>query len=84
MEILLELSSTKAFNQKKWFKIMFTGGIEVVEVAYELKATSNKRQSCYLPVVLPSGAEVNNYTHSDPLNYSDVEVVTKSVSEDDE
>ena len=70
---LLVLESSLLFKQDKWFKDKYAGSIEVAEVAYELKATSNKRQARYLPLVLSNGSEVNLYTHSSPINYSTIE-----------
>jgi hypothetical protein len=71
---LLILESSKVFNQEKWFKSPFTGSIEVADVAYQLKATSNKRQARYMPVQSDSGHEYNIYMHSSPLNYSEIEL----------
>lgn len=73
MSGLLVLESSVLFKQEKWFKDKYAGSIEVAEVAYELKATSNKRQARYLPVVLNNGVEVNLYTHSSPMKYVTLE-----------
>jgi DNA polymerase elongation subunit (family B) len=62
------------FKQDKWFKAVFEGNIEVIDVAYQLKATSNKRQPQYLDLVLPNKVSVSVYTHSEPFNYSDIEL----------
>lgn len=74
LDMLLVLESSKLIQQKKWFKDSFQGTIEVVDVAYQLKATSNKRQARYMPVQSESGNEYNIYMHSSPYNYSDIVV----------
>jgi hypothetical protein len=56
---LLILESSKLIQQKKWYKDTFQGTIEVADVAYQLKATSNKRQARYMPVNSKNGNEYN-------------------------
>jgi hypothetical protein len=73
---LLILESSRLIHQKKWFKDTFQGSIEVADVAYQLKATSNKRQARYMPVNSKNGNEYNIYMYSSPFNYSDIEVST--------
>jgi hypothetical protein len=45
---LLIVDSSRAYNQEKWYKHILEGTITVSDVAYTLKATSNKRQSVYI------------------------------------
>lgn len=44
MDLLLE-DSSRVYNQQKWYKKILEGSITVTDVAYTLKATSNKRQA---------------------------------------
>jgi hypothetical protein len=74
LQRLLVKETSIVFDQKKWYKKIFDGNIEVINVAYELKATSNKRQPQYLTMELPDETHVNIYTHSTPYNYSEIEV----------
>lgn len=46
-ELLLE-DSSRVYNQQKWYKKILEGTITVTDVAYTLKATSNKRQAIYI------------------------------------
>jgi hypothetical protein len=69
LQKLLVDETSLVFEQKKWFKKIFRGNIEVVDVAYQLKITSNKRQPQYLTMILPDGKEIHIYTHSRPYNY---------------
>jgi hypothetical protein len=71
---LLILESSRLIQQKKWFKDTFQGSIEVADVAYQLKATSNKRQARYMPVNSKNGNEYNIYMYSSPFNYCEIEL----------
>jgi hypothetical protein len=71
---LLVSGTNKTFTQEKWFKSIFSGNIEVVDVAYQLKATSNKRDPQYTSIISPKGNKLDIFTHSEPFNYSDLEV----------
>jgi hypothetical protein len=46
-ELLLE-DTSRVYNQEKWYKKILEGSISVTDVAYTLKATSNKRQPVYI------------------------------------
>ena len=70
---LLTLASSKVFEQNKWYKNLFKGDISVAEVAYELKATSNKRQACYHLNTLPNGYQFEIFTHTIPINYDSID-----------
>lgn len=48
MALLLQQDSSREFNQQKWFKKILEGSITVSDVAYTLKATSNKRLPIYV------------------------------------
>jgi hypothetical protein len=71
---LLTKESSKLFSQHKWYKDAFKARIEVAEVAYELKVTSNKRMAQYEQIIATGGMEFSIYTHSTPLNYNDIEI----------
>lgn len=45
---LLIQDSTREFTQEKWFKSITKGTITISDIAYTLKATSNKRQAVYM------------------------------------
>jgi hypothetical protein len=45
---LLIQDSTREFTQEKWYKSIIKGTITVSDIAYTLKATSNKRQAVYI------------------------------------
>ena len=47
LELLLNKDSSKLFTQSKEYKSLFKSNITVLETAYTLKATSNKRQLIY-------------------------------------
>jgi hypothetical protein len=64
LEKLLIKDSSLDFTQTKWNKNIFKGDISVSEVAYNLKATSNKRSPIYYNSV---------YSGTEPYNYSDIE-----------
>lgn len=49
---LLVKDNNKVLTHEKWLKNCFTGTITVKEIAYTLKATSNKRELIYIDGVL--------------------------------
>jgi len=61
LENLLVKDSTKEFTQDKWFKSLTCGTISIKDVAYNLKVTSNKRESIY---------ENNIFEATMPFNYN--------------
>jgi DNA polymerase type B, organellar and viral len=63
LENLLHKDSTKEFTQDKWFKKIFSGDITITDVAYTLKATSNKREIIYRDGI---------YENTKPYNYNDL------------
>lgn len=63
LENLLVKDSSKEFTQDKWFKKMFDGDISITDVAYTLKATSNKRQIIYRNDI---------FENTKPYNYDDL------------
>jgi len=63
LENLLVRDSSKEFTQDKWFKSLTTGTISVKDVAYNLKITSNKRESIY---------ENGIFEATMPYNYNDL------------
>ena len=67
LEHLLHKDSSLQFNQEKWFKKVFEGEISVNEIAYTLKATSNKRSPIYIN---QDGVEIFNST--EPYNYEEI------------
>jgi hypothetical protein len=69
---LLIEDSKHVFQQHKWYKIVFKGSITIAEVAYELKATSNKRCPEFTRVVVSNGAVHRIYTHSTPYHYDQI------------
>jgi hypothetical protein len=48
LEHLLIEDSSRLFSQEKWFKKLIEGEIQVTDVIYTLKATSNKREAIYI------------------------------------
>jgi hypothetical protein len=48
LALLLQKDSSRELSQQKWFKKVLEGSITVSDVAYTLKATSNKRQPIYV------------------------------------
>ena len=60
---LLVKDSSKEFSQEKWYKKTLAGEITVGDVAYNLKATSNKRFSIY---------ERNRFVGTKPYHYDDI------------
>jgi hypothetical protein len=69
---LLVKETSMYITQEKWYKSIFEGDIEVVKVAHELKATSNKRQPQYLTRELYDGSIISVFTHSEALQYSEI------------
>ena len=63
MEILLFKDVTRNFNQEKWIKNLYSGEINVIQTAYQLAVTSNKRKPIY---------ERDIFTHTDPFNYNEI------------
>jgi len=67
IEELLVKDSTKEFNQTKWFKKVIVGDITIKEVAYTLKATSNK----ILPIYIKQ-EEFEVFNSTEPYNYDEI------------
>ena len=63
LEALLIKDSSREVLQEKWFKKMFEGSITINDVAYNLKTTSNKRQTIYVNDV---------FEYTKPYNYNDI------------
>jgi len=63
LENLLFTDSSLELNQEKWFKKVIEGEINVSEIAYTLKVTSNKRQAIYID---------NVFENTKPFNYDDI------------
>ena len=61
---LLIQDSTREFNQEKWYKSITQGTITVSDIAYTLKATSNKRQAVYIDGI---------YENTIPYFYDEIE-----------
>jgi DNA polymerase type B, organellar and viral len=61
---LLIQDSTREFNQEKWYKSITKGTITTADVAYTLKATSNKRMPVYIDGV---------YENTTPYFYNQIE-----------
>jgi hypothetical protein len=68
LENLLFTDSSLELNQEKWFKKVIEGEINVSEIAYTLKVTSNKRQAIYLKD--ESGNEIFDATK--PFYYDEI------------
>jgi hypothetical protein len=60
LELLLIKDSSKEFSQQKWYKKFIEGEISVIEQAYTLKVTSNKRSPIYNENVFSNTSLVNN------------------------
>jgi hypothetical protein len=60
LEHLLIQDSSKEFTQEKWFKKVIEGEINVSDVAYTLKVTSNKRALIYVDGIF-EGTRPYNY-----------------------
>jgi len=67
LETLLVKDSSREFTQEKWFKKVIEGEITVVDIAYTLKTTSNKRFPIYIN---KDGFEIYNSTR--PYNYDEI------------
>ena len=63
LENLLAKDSSREFTQDKWFKSIFDGNINIKDVAYTLKATSNKREIIYRDGI---------FENTKPYNYNDL------------
>lgn len=73
MESLLQENSKLEFTQDKWFKKVLEGDINVTEVAYQLKVTSNKREAVYLNYP-EYGTTAPVFSYTKPYEYSKIEV----------
>jgi hypothetical protein len=80
---LLIKDSKLDFTQEKWYKSIFEGKISVLDVAYRLKSTTNKREGIYEQYTReyydPSIKSIvyRNYevlTKTKPYKYSDIEI----------
>jgi hypothetical protein len=60
---LMIKDSSKEFTQEKWYKKVIEGDLIVTDVAYTLKATSNKRSPIYID---------NVFENTKPFNYDDI------------
>jgi hypothetical protein len=67
VEDLLVKDSSKEFTQEKWFKKTLEGDITIDQVAYTLKATSNKRMAIYQNI---NGLDI--FTGTRPYNYDNI------------
>lgn len=54
LEALLIKDSSRVFNQEKWFKSVTKGNINIQDIIYTLKITSNKRKHIYVNEVFNS------------------------------
>jgi len=63
LEQLLIKDSSKEFTQQKWYKKFIEGEISILEQAYTLKVTSNKREAIYVD---------NVYSNTKPYNYDEI------------
>ena len=73
---LLVKDSTLMIKQSKWYKDIYKGDISVLETAYQLKATSNKRRPIYNLYNVESSTSDMEFTMLDytmPYNYSEIE-----------
>ena len=61
---LLIQGSSRALTQDKWYKNIMEGTITISDIAYTLKATSNKRLPIYIDGV---------YEKTIPYNYNQIE-----------
>jgi hypothetical protein len=66
LEALLIKDSSREFIQEKWFSKLYDGEINVLDIAYTLKATSNKRNPIYIDNVLEN---------TEPYNYNEIEII---------
>jgi hypothetical protein len=63
LEHLLIQDASRVFNQHKWYKSLVKGEINITDVLYNLKVTSNKRNGIYKDGVFNS---------TEPLNYDEI------------
>ena len=63
LESLLILDQNKVFSQHKWYKNLMKGTININDVLYNLKVTSNKRRTIY---------QDNVFNSTEPLNYEEI------------
>lgn len=68
---LLVEDSTMIFSQEKWFKKVLSGDITTGQVAYHLKATSNKRKNLFINV-----DDKSMFYSTRPYNYVELEKVS--------
>ena len=66
LALLLNQDSSREFTQEKWYKSITQGTITVSDIAYTLKATSNKRRPVYVDGI---------YEDTTPYFYNEIEVV---------
>ena len=69
LQTLLVKDSVKDFIQEKWYKDLLAGKISVIEVAYQLQSTHNKRLALYLNDEL--------FNNTEPYRYQDIEYLPK-------
>ena len=73
---LLVKDSTLMIKQSKWYKDIYKGDISVLETAYQLKATSNKRMPIYNLYNVESSTNDMEFSMLDytmPYKYSEIE-----------
>lgn len=63
LEQLLIKDSSRVFNQHKWYKSLIKGEINITDILYNLKVTSNKRNVIYVDGIFNS---------TKPFNYDDL------------
>lgn len=71
LENLLYKQNKEIFNQRKWIKSLYDSTITVVDVAYQLTATSNKRAPVF---------ESGTFTSTRPYVYGQIEEKTAQLS----
>ena len=71
LELLLLKDSTLELNQTKWFKKVFEGNISILDVAYQLKVTSNKRAPIYHEYPIDNDL-LEIFSDTKPYNYKDL------------
>jgi hypothetical protein len=64
LEALLIKDSSREFIQEKWFSKLYEGEIIILDMAYTLKVTSNKRNPIYIDGI---------YENTEPYNYDEIE-----------
>lgn len=72
LENLLKPNSSFEFTQEKWFKNMYTSEITVVNMAYILRATTNKRQSLFQTCLNRDDTLGTCLYKTFPFKYSDI------------